>query len=86
MISERIEGRLDLLFISDLARIGAECLKKGVAKGIAGEQSVQITSGDAAVLAHAAIATAGQAKHRSVEAWSGRSAEVHLVTFDWHPG
>src|SRR6516165_1829954 len=84
MISERIEGRLDLLLVGDLATIGAEPLEKGGAKQIAGEKAVQIASGDSAVAADATIAAADQTEHRPLELGPGRAAEMHLVAFDRH--
>src|SRR5271167_2779025 len=86
MIGERIEGRLDLLLIVDLAALGTECLKKGATEWVAGEEPVQVAPGDSAVAADAAIGTTSQAEHRPLELGSGRAAEMHLVALDCHAG
>ena len=86
MIGKRIERRLDLMFIGDVADIGAERLEKSTAERIAGEEPMQIASGDAAIAAHAAVGAAGQVQHRTCEFRPGGHAEMHLVTFDRHAG
>src|SRR5271167_2532747 len=86
MISERIEGRVDLPLVGDLAAIGAEPLKKGAPEQIAGEKAVQIASGDSAIAANAAIGAANQAENGSLEFRPGRAANVHFVPFDGRAG
>ena len=86
MIGERIEGPLDLLLVCDLAAIGAEPLEKGAAKHIAGEEAVQIASGNSAIAANATIDAANQAEHGSLEFRPGRTANMHFVPFDRHTG
>jgi len=86
MIGESIEGCLDLLLIGDLAAIGAERFKQGATEGIAGEEPVQIASGNAAIPANAAIGAIGEAEHRPLKARSGRATNMHLVPVDRHTG
>ena len=82
VIGEIIKGRLELLFISKLAGICSERVQKSAAERIAGEEPVQVASGDAAIATGAAIDAAVKTQHWALHPRPRRVAEMHLVTFD----
>lgn len=82
VVGEIIKGRLELLLIGELAGIGSERLEKGAAERIAGEEAMQVTSGNAAIATEAAIDGAAKTEHWSLHPGPRRGAEMHLVTTD----
>ena len=60
VIGERVEGRLDLVLVGDVAAVRRRARHKGAAEGVARKQPVQIAAGDPPIGADAAVRAAAR--------------------------